>query len=502
MNEDFSALSGGIKAAAFGTRLPPDLYSFKQALLRPGLEGDQMRKAPHLKALDHMYDQLLRYYETRGRSGIGKLVVSMPRRYGKSLDTGIFGAYFLARNPDARLIVACYGEELAKSLSGSIRSFVEHKNNPYKNARVDKKKSAILAWDLEDEYGGLTGHGIEAGATGLGFSCLLVDDIMRSSRDAASELKRESIWNELRASFLNGRDYPWSVVAIIGTRWHTDDPISRVVDLWGDECYQLVLPLLIEEEQVIKDQDGLEIFRRSPDEPLFAWKHDLEASYKIRDTEAPHLFAAQWQQEPVDALGTFFLREWFEIVGPHELPVMETVVRGWDLAYMNTPTADWSVGVKIGRGVDGRFYIMDVNRSKQDHYGRDLERHLVQVFEADGPDVPQLIEDAGIAKEFIKELNASPELMGHFVGGIGTESRQKWERALPVQAKLSSGVLRLLRGDWNQDFINELCSFMPDMKAQTDDQVDATSVAWAGLEQHVLNHGYNSWESSGGYDRY
>ena len=487
------SINDAVATLSRGSLRKPDMNTFKANLLRPNEEGEAVMAASHLAALDHLYNHLATYYETKGREGISKLIVSMPRRYGKSLTTAIFGAYFLGRNPDARLIVASFGEDLAKNLSRDIRGFITHPNFPF-DVNIDPQSRAVLAWDLEDQRGGLTGHGIEAGATGLGFSCLLIDDILRNRSDSESELRRTRIWDELRNSFLNGADFPWSIVAVIGTRWHTDDPISRALNLWGDECHRLVLPFLIEEEQVEFDHLGNEIYRRQPDDPLWEYKHTLKAAHKVRDKEAPYDFASLYQQEPADKLGTFFLREWFApVVAPREVPEIEYAVRGWDLAYIDSKTADWTVGVKIGVGADGRFYVLDVKRAKMDHYGRDLEKFLVDTFEEDGQDVAQVIEEGYIATEFIAQLNASPALMGYFITGYKTESKKKHERALPLQAKFNSGVLRLVVGDWNMDYVDEMCGYVPDVDSGHDDQVDASAISWAALETHSANWGWNSW---------
>jgi predicted phage terminase large subunit-like protein len=58
------------------------------------------------------------------------------------------------------------------------------------------------------------------------------------------------------------------------------------------------------------------------------------------------------------------------------------------------------------------------------------------------------------------------------------ESGSKERRAEPFEAQAESGMVRLLRGAWNDAYVDELTTFPA---GAHDDQVDATAGAFAAL---------------------
>jgi predicted phage terminase large subunit-like protein len=57
-------------------------------------------------------------------------------------------------------------------------------------------------------------------------------------------------------------------------------------------------------------------------------------------------------------------------------------------------------------------------------------------------------------------------------------SANKLTRAMPLLAQAEAGNVRLVRGDWNQDFLDELTAFPG---GSHDDQVDAAAHAFNAL---------------------
>ena len=63
--------------------------------------------ANHLAVLGEHLQQVERFVASEGREGIGRLMVFMPPRHGKSELVSVrFPAWFLGRNPDFRVILA------------------------------------------------------------------------------------------------------------------------------------------------------------------------------------------------------------------------------------------------------------------------------------------------------------------------------------------------------------------------------------------------------------
>src|SRR3990167_456765 len=65
---------------------------------------------PHLRRLADKLAQVERYVETRGAEGIGRLIINMPPRHGKS-ESGSkrWPAFLLGRHPDWHIALVAYG---------------------------------------------------------------------------------------------------------------------------------------------------------------------------------------------------------------------------------------------------------------------------------------------------------------------------------------------------------------------------------------------------------
>lgn len=176
--------------------------------------------------------------------------------------------------------------------------------------------------------------------------------------------------------------------------------------------------------------------------------------------------------------GVYFKRHHFEIVDA--IPANTRVVRYWDRAASEEKTADWTAGVKMHRAENGLFFISDVCRFR----GTPLkvEQAVLNTAKQDGIQVTIGIEqDPGQAG--VSEALAYTRLLAGFDIKLNKVSSDKETRAKPLSAQCEAGNVKLLRGAWNETFLNELQSF-PD-KNSKDDQVDAASGAFNLLCSNV-----------------
>ncbi len=206
--------------------------------------------------------------------------------------------------------------------------------------------------------------------------------------------------------------------------------------------------------------------------------------------ERMQLLEGNWKVRPV--AGMFFQRPWFKIVDA--VPAQGKTVRYWDRA-ATEPIAgsnpDWTVGLKMRRTPSGEFYVLDVVRFRS----RPLEvkRQIRAVASQDGADCQVwLEEDPGQAgkseiQDLIRELAGFPV----YANRVTTS---KVTRALPVSAHSEAGNIHIMRGAWNDGFLNELESFCDEDQLPTSlkpsekskkDQVDAFSGAFNMLAQSV-----------------
>ena len=78
----------------------------------------------------------------------------------------------------------------------------------------------------------------------------------------------------------------------------------------------------------------------------------------------------------------------------------------------------------------------------------------------------------------IGDLNQDPRLRGYAIFGYPVD-KDKFTRALPFAAKCAAGLVHVLNRSWTQGYLEELCLFTGTGDDMHDDQVDASSGAWA-----------------------
>ena len=211
----------------------------------------------------------------------------------------------------------------------------------------------------------------------------------------------------------------------------------------------------------------------------------------LKKSERDRLYLGSWHVTEDGA--TYFKPEWCEIV---EHPPVNPVatVRAWDLAggeRTETFCPDWTAGVKMSRDKLGTYYIEDVVRFQKRTDG--VLKEIVETAYRDGVDdvTVAIPVDAGSAGKvaaafYVKILSED----GVYVRTIPPNPhKSKLIRFKPFAALCENGNVKIVRGDWNEEFINELKYFDGERSkvGKWDDMVDATSDAFMLLaRQRVL----------------
>lgn len=432
---------------------------------------------PHLELLDRELEQVTRFIETGGLEGTWMLIVSMPPRHGKSLTVSrLYPTWHQGRNPDHRAMLTSYGATLAHKNSRFARSIMQSpKYLDLFGIALDSSSRAVDAFDIDEHEGGTDAMGVLGGATGKGAHLLIGDDLLKNREEAESPKIREKTWDAVNDDLLT-RLEPGGGVVLFATRWHMDDQIGRMLRLLmdvpekqnGPVRYLNLVALIEDEQDVLNDPLG-----RGLDEALWPERYPAHILKAIRSRIGPYSWASLYKGQPVPSEGGLFKRAWLTPVDG--LPEIDFAARYWDLAMSAKTSADYTVGVKIGHGVDGHWYVLDVVRRQLD-WGQ-VTQFLADVMLHDGPEVMQGIEEAGYMSRAVQDLNADSRLHGFAIYGYPVD-KDKLTRALPVAAKCAAGLLHIVLAGWNRDYVDELCSFP---KGAHDDQVDATSGAWAML---------------------
>ena len=178
-----------------------------------------------------------------------------------------------------------------------------------------------------------------------------------------------------------------------------------------------------------------------------------------------------------ESAGMFFQRAWFEVV--EAAPALESAIRYWDRAATDEAAkqaarASWTAGAYMGRHRSGLYYITDVDRFQ--HSPLKVKERIKNVATQDGVGVRVGIEQDPAQAGKAEAQDQVRNLAGFNVT-VNRVHEAKGIRARPVSAQAEAGNIKLVRGPWNEAFLNELQNF--DGSADcTSDQVDAISGAF------------------------
>jgi predicted phage terminase large subunit-like protein len=436
---------------------PITFTEFKHRVYKRYLHSD------HLTVLDEKLSQVARYIETGGKEGIGRLIVEMPPRHGKSFTTAIyFPAWLLGKLPDTRIISVTYGADLAHKHSRKTRAILQSPiYHQYFKPQLAKDSRSVGEWNIADHEGGMDAIGVLGGASGKGAHLLLCDDLLKNRQAAESETLRNRTWDSFTDD-LYTRLEPGGAIVLMGTRWHVDDIQGRAVKYMAHENWTHIrFPAIAEADDPLGRLEG---------EALWPARYPLARLRDIEKTEGLYAWASLYQQRPIPAEGGIIKRDYFDIVD-----YLPTVIQEWrfsDLAMSQKTSADETASVKLAQCEDGHFYITDVTHARVD-WGQ-LAGYLADIMLADGSAVIQGLEQAGYMSRAVQDLNADDRLQRYSIWGY-VPDRDKLTRLLPAAAKLASHNIHLLSAHWNTAFIEQLTSFP---YGDHDDMADALSGVW------------------------
>lgn len=182
-------------------------------------------------------------------------------------------------------------------------------------------------------------------------------------------------------------------------------------------------------------------------------------------------------------LGTLFERESVVIIDQSEVPQVTSAARAirfWDLAATEpshvTPNPDWTVGTLMLFD-QGIAYILDVKKGRL--RGEKVEQLIAQTAYEDGLGVSiRMEQEPGSSGKALVDQYARYVVPGYDFQGIRATG-DKLTRARPFAAAVANGNVRVVRGTWLSDWLDELSSF-PEA-CDHDDQVDSAVGAFTYL---------------------
>jgi predicted phage terminase large subunit-like protein len=339
-----------------------DLTAFAARVPVPGSpmsDEDEAARIPLIESQQAAHHSLIlsemqRCMSTRH----GRLMIMAPPGSAKSTyATVVAPAWYLGLEKDRRVILASYGDTLARRHGRRTRQLL-----------LSAECSSILQATITpgsraaDEFSLTNGSeyiacGIMAGVTGNRAHGIVIDDPIKGREQADSQTVRDKTFEAYEDDLLT-RLIPGGWVVIINTRWHEDDVCGRILpENWGGESGDIAcrdgntwrVLCLQAECQAASDPLG-----RQPGAML--WPEWFDAKHWEQFRMNRRTWSSLYQQRPAPDEGILFRRE--DMVSYETAPAGLRLIGASDTAV--TPDGgDWTEHGIMGLGANGERFLLD-----------------------------------------------------------------------------------------------------------------------------------------------
>jgi len=411
--------------------------------------------------------------------GGARIIISMPPRHGKSELTSVWTpVWILDRFPDKQIMSISYGADLAEEFGQRVRDIIQEDADPIDGAKLlnpecyVRKDSARVNRFLTVAGGGMRSVGLGGAVYGRGADILLLDDYYKNLEEAMSQEKRKKVWDWFR-TVARSRLHKNGSIIVIATRWDVEDLSAQLLEMTGSRYEEIRLPAFAE----ANDPLG-----RKPGEALWPGHFPEDDLNELKEGMGNFLWSSIYQQSPKKISSDIFQREWI-----HEVDVLPhytrlRLLRSWDKAGTDKKDGgdpDYTCGLKMAVDIEtGNTYLIDMIRGQWSP-GK-VEKIMQAAGEYDGIATEQLVEEEpGSSGKASAERDVGQVFKGLNARSV-RHSGDKFVRALPFFAAAEHGKIFMLRGPWNEEFLDECVAFPLGIH---DDQVD------------VASQGYNHFHS-------
>jgi phage terminase large subunit-like protein len=457
---------------------------------------------PHVKLICSELEQVKLFIKTKGQQGTGRLILEVPPQHTKTETTSRhFPPFVLGDLPETRILLTSYNAELASDNSLKARDIVQSdaynalfgEKGQYKIediVELSDEKRSINNWEIAGHRGSVKAAGVGGGLTGKAGDLIIIDDPHKDREETLveSNLKRVVNWYN---SVIVPRITAHTAVIIIHTRWDPNDLIGTLLKLMAekddkvDQWRVICLPALALEpdlyvktrqEQIEKMAQGIWLdfadpLGRKPGEALWEELHPAKHILRARENDEFEYWSL-WQQQPRPLIGGFFEHKDFPIIELDQVPQKLQWYRYVDLAISESNTADYNSSVAMALDPStGVIYLRDMLRERGWLNFRktlvgamlsDLETGTIWGF-----------EDVSFQLLAFLEMIRDPRLANVSMLSIKPEG-DKGSRAQPLRFRAKGGRVKLVRGPWNQKYIDEAVLFTG-RGQKRDDQIDTSS---------------------------
>lgn len=439
-------------------------------------------------------DELCEILESVSAGDIKRLIVNIPPGCMKSLCVNVFWpAWEWAKRPDLRYITFSYSDVNTIRDNIRVRNIVSSEwyqslfwQHPDQSPKVDFASDQNAKVKFETTSKGFR-IASSVGGAGLGEhpDRIIIDDPTKAE-EAKSEIIRDGVnsWMQSTVSTRINRD---PAIVVIMQRLHEEDLTGFLLQKggWTHVLFPMRYHIPVEQEDGTWrngwdcpcHRTNADILDQRIEEGELLWPEKFPEQKVYEDLElimGPIEASGQLDQRPSPEGGTLIQRDWFEIVD--SVPAGAIKCRGWDTADTDIKTkkakkADWTTGTLVARH-KGTFYIEHNIRVKTNPAG--VDNLILSTAVSDGKRV-KIREGSGSGKA---TTDARLQSLAGWDYDTQPETEPKPERAKPFRQQAQGGNVKIVRGDWNNAYLDVVCSFPV---GKHDDDVDSTVNAFNAL---------------------
>jgi predicted phage terminase large subunit-like protein len=402
--------------------------------------------------------------------------INVPPRTSKSLIVSVcLNAWtWGCINPYLNFLCISHSEGLTVELAAKTKDLIESDWYRTLFPHVIIRQDTQAKSNFKNTLGGQrVSTSMFSSITGFGANMIIIDDALDANNISDINLEntirkyKETIYNRLNNPSIDLR-------VIIGQRIHENDLSGWIKANDRNNRYRhIVLPI-----ELTNDIEPKELSKYYVDGCL--WNSRFPSSSFADLTTSDYVFATQYLQRPAPLAGGIIKKDWFEIIDNDINNIQYHLFI--DSAYTdkkrNDATAITVAGIK-----DNIIYVKKVYELFLEFPS--LIKKIKEIVETDtNYNCKIYIEPKASGKSIAQQLRFETH---YNVLEIPPPKDSKLTRVNSITAKLQSRRVKLIKGLWNESFL-EQCSLFPNSKR--DDQIDTLVMC---VDQLLNQRGTISW---------
>ncbi len=162
------------------------------------------------------------------------IVINMPPRHGKSRTLTLFVQWCLGKNASYRIMTGSYNEILSGTFAKAVRDAIQEEDGIFSkvfpSVKIKYGEASMKKWALDgSEQANYLATSPKGTATGFGCNLMIIDDLIKTDKEAYNEILLEEHQNWFTNTMLSRTETGFKII-IVMTRWATNDLAGFILD--------------------------------------------------------------------------------------------------------------------------------------------------------------------------------------------------------------------------------------------------------------------------------